>query len=624
MRISKKEEIARLSRKAAKIGFFVAVCLIVVLCGALAAYAYNYSNRVPLNSHFQGENISGLNRQQLKEKVDKLAESSQDRKIKLIYQDKSWELSFADASWQLNTDKTVEQIFSFAHSGNRYTDARDFIKSVFVNSNFDISYSFNESLVLDWLASINDEIGKSKVETNIIIKNDEAQITDSQTGETINDDEIKQAMIDRFKLSKTGDVEVKIIEDKPNISKEEAQSLVDSAKKLVSEKILIVGPNGEVDWSKNFLGSIIELKRKNKKSFVHSDKLGDVYVSFSDSKIKAQLREDASVLNKAAQDAKLTVVNGQVTISSGSSSGREFIPEDSANLLVEELEKGQNKRIVLPDREQKPSISGQTTQDIANLGIKELIGTATTDFRKSSTSRIHNIEMGVKYISGAIIKPGEEFSTIARLGSIDQSGGYLPELVIKGDKTIPEFGGELCQVSTTLFRSTMNAGLKITARQNHSYRVSYYEPPVGMDATVYSPNPDFKFVNNTDTNILLYGHIEGTKITFDIYGTKDGRVSEVTDPVIYETTNPSDPIYTDDPSLAPGEIKQTDKAHVGAKTYFYYTVKKNGAVLVQNKFTSSYVAWPARYLRGPAVQAENTSAPAETTSTPAASVTSSP
>lgn len=613
----KAQEKIKLSRKALKISLLISGLVILAFVGAFFAYAYSYSNKVLLNSHVLTKNVSGYSNQQLKDYIDSSTKDSNAKKIKVVYQDKTWELSFENAAFKIDTDKTLNQIFDYGHSGNDWQNVLSLVQSVFKNNNFEIAYSFNESTTLDWLNTINDEIGKPKAETNIVIKNNEAKITDSQVGQKINDDEIKDEILRQFALKSSGDITIKIIEDKPTITKEEAQALVDQAKKLVANDIELTGPAGKVIWDKNYLGSIIYLKRKEKKSFIKSNKLGEVYVSFDDIKIKSQLQKDSESLNTPATDAKFTISNGQISLQSTSAVGREVVLDEAVKLIVAELEKGTNTKIELPSRDQQPSISGQSAADIAKIGIKELIATGTTDFRKSPQNRIHNIQTGMQYISGSIIKPGDEFSTIGRLGAIDQSSGYLPELVIKENKTIPEFGGGLCQVSTTLFRATMNAGLKITERQNHSYRVSYYEPPVGMDATIYSPAPDFKFVNNTPGYILIYGHIEGTKITFDIYGTKDNRQVSISDPVMYDVVNPPEPIYTDDPSLAPGEVKQTDHAHAGAKAYFYYKVTKDGKEIINEKFTSSYVAWPAKYSRGPQAVAD----PAPPVATPEATTT---
>ncbi len=593
-----------------KLGFnpyaiiFGSIAVILLLALAIFAYGYAYSDKVLLNSYLQGSNVSSQTRDELKSEIDQINNDYTDKKIVVTFEDKKWEISYEDMAWSLEREKTLDSIFSYGHSEKFQNKYFDLLRSVVKKKDFNLEYKFNEMVVLDWVNGINSEIGQPKQETNIVIKKGEAKITDSNTGKKINDEFIKSAILERLSLKAKGDIKAELIEDQSVISRSEAEALVQKAKDLVQNDVQIVGPNESITLSKDRLGSIIELKKREKKGFFKSE-LGDAYVSFDAEKIKSFLQENLNELNNQAVDAKFTISSGQITLTSPSQAGKEIKMDESVSRIVGGLEQGEQK-INLPTKIQEPSISAQTSEDIKKIGIKELIGTATTDFKKSPANRIHNIETGLKYISGAIVKPGEEFSTVKRLGSIDQSGGYLPELVIKENETVPEFGGGLCQVSSTLFRAAMQSGLKITERQNHSYRVSYYEPPVGMDATIYSPRPDFKFRNDTDSYILIYGHIEGTKITFDIYGTKDGREVSITDPIVYDITDPPEPIYVDDPSLEPGEIKQTDKAHPGAKASFRYVVKKNGKILSEEKFVSSYVPWAAKYLRGPQVESSPT------------------
>ena len=257
-----------------------------------------------------------------------------------------------------------------------------------------------------------------------------------------------------------------------------------------------------------------------------------------------------------------------------------------------------------------------TEDNIATLGIVEQVGTATTSFSGSPENRKHNISVGAQALNGVIVKPGEEFSTLKNLGKIDQTSGYLPELVIKVNKTIPEYGGGLCQVSTTLFRATMNSGLKITERQNHRYRVGYYEPPVGMDATIYEGSPDFKFVNNYANSVLIQSSVAGTKITFDIYGKNDGRRVELSTPSVYEVVNPPDSEYTNTDTLPEGTTKRIESAHPGASASFTYMVyKEDGSTLTKQTFVSKYVPWQAKYLRGTAKPADAIPSPTPTPST---------
>jgi vancomycin resistance protein YoaR len=163
---------------------------------------------------------------------------------------------------------------------------------------------------------------------------------------------------------------------------------------------------------------------------------------------------------------------------------------------------------------------------------------------------------------------------------------------------VPEFGGGLCQVSSTLFRAAMSAGVKIIERQNHKYRVSYYEPPVGMDATIYDPAPDFKFANNYGTHILIKSKIEKTKITFELYGTKDSRVVEMSEPELYDLVDPGPPVLVESDTLPAGQKKQIEKAHQGASAKFNYKVTKDGKALQERTFVSKYVPWPEKWLIG--------------------------
>ncbi len=177
----------------------------------------------------------------------------------------------------------------------------------------------------------------------------------------------------------------------------------------------------------------------------------------------------------------------------------------------------------------------QITLDNANsLGITTLLASGESNFAGSSAARIHNIKTAAKLFDGILVKPGEEFSFNKVLGNVDAITGYLPELVIKNGVGVKEYGGGICQVATTLFRTAINSGLPIIERKPHTLLVRYYDRP-GFDATVYPGQVDLRFTNDTANNILIQPQIEGTKISFDIYGTPDNREIVVTKPYQYAT-----------------------------------------------------------------------------------------
>ena len=163
--------------------------------------------------------------------------------------------------------------------------------------------------------------------------------------------------------------------------------------------------------------------------------------------------------------------------------------------------------------------------DLMDLGIKELLATGHTSFYGSHANRVHNINVGIKKYNGVLVKPGEEFSFNKILGEVDAKNGYLPEKVIKKNKVETEYGGGICQVSSTLYRAALFAGVPITERNPHSWLVTYYGQVLGpgLDATIYLGVSDVKFINDTPAYLLVQSYTDGANAYFKFYGTSDGR-----------------------------------------------------------------------------------------------------
>jgi len=577
------------------LGIFLALFLVL-----LAGYARSYDQKVLLNTYLFGQAIAGKNRPAISEILVARENDSRGKSIHLKYEDRDFDNTLENLGWDLDEEATTQKIFDYGHSQNGFANIASSFRSIFLKKRFKIVYSVNERLVEDWLSSINTEVAKTKTEANVIVRDGQAKVINPEGGTKINQPQIKADLDRAFLLESENDIYLNLVDDVPIISAEQAASLANEAMEKSQDTIALRGPGGSISLYPNTLGAMIELKAEmTEGGYFKEPELKRVYVSLNNAKVRSHLESNANYLNIEPVDARFTISGGSVALLRPSVDGEAIKINESTDQIVATFEGGQEKEIALPYETQEPAIRAQSAGDIEQFGIKELIGRATTDFSNSPDNRVHNISNGVKYISGALVKPGDEFSTIKKLGKIDQDSGYLPELVIKEDETVPEFGGGLCQVSTTLFRAAMNAGLNITERQNHSYRVSYYEPPVGMDATIYSPKPDLRFLNNTDNAILIYGYVSGRTITFEIYGTDDGREVEITTPEIFDITSPPETIYIEDPSLQPGEEKRLDRAHDGAKAAFYYRVRKDGKLIDEERFFSYYVAWPAKYARGP-------------------------
>lgn len=233
------------------------------------------------------------------------------------------------------------------------------------------------------------------------------------------------------------------------------------------------------------------------------------------------------------------------------------------------------------------------------MGIRELLGYGTSNFAGSPANRRKNIAHGVNLLNGLVIAPGQEMGLLEHLRPFDAGGGWLPELVIKGTRTVPEYGGGLCQIGTTVFRSVMGAGLPVTQRQNHSFRVRYYEP-AGTDATLYDPAPDFKFVNDTQHYAVLIGKIVGDVARFELWGTRDGRVQEQGKVRMLSQTPPPPAKLIETSALPEGQKSCFEKPTAGAVTTFDYTITYPDGTVKTQTFRSHYKPWQEQCLVGKA------------------------
>ncbi len=321
-------------------------------------------------------------------------------------------------------------------------------------------------------------------------------------------------------------------------------------------------------------------------------------------KVKKYLSTRGAALAIEPKDAKFEEKEGRITLFQPGVLG-ETLDVDAAYALLEKTLFETNEKVkslALPMIEVQPTI---TTESVNPYGVKEVVGVGATNFRGSPKNRIHNIGVGAAAVDNTLIAPGEEFSLLKKLGKIDGTTGYLQELVIKENKTTPEYGGGLCQIGSTTFRAALASGLPITMRQNHSYRVPYYERDgdgndigPGKDATIYDPAPDFRFVNDTGHHIIIKTAIQKNKLTFTFWGVKDGRVATQTKAKVYNVVKPPEKKIIPTTDLKPGEEKCTEHAHLGSDAVFTYTVTMPDGSVKTKDFKSHYKPWQEVCLQG--------------------------
>lgn len=237
------------------------------------------------------------------------------------------------------------------------------------------------------------------------------------------------------------------------------------------------------------------------------------------------------------------------------------------------------------------------------LGIKDLLGVGSSIYKGSPDYRDHNIAVGAAKLDGMIVRPGDTFSFNERIGAFTKAEGWVEGSVIVEDRTEQGIGGGICQVSTTLFRAVLAAGLPIEERWPHLYRVRYYEmgsSPIGYDSTIFSPGVDLKFKNDFEDPIMLRVLIDRRLATldFEIWGTADGRKVTLNKPRLWDWEDPPPDEGIVNSEEEPDFEDQLEYAKEGVKASITRTVVLADGETRTGTFLSTYEAWPNRYVVG--------------------------
>jgi vancomycin resistance protein YoaR len=237
--------------------------------------------------------------------------------------------------------------------------------------------------------------------------------------------------------------------------------------------------------------------------------------------------------------------------------------------------------------------------DLPKAEDLQLLAEATTYYSGSAPERIANVHAAARNLDGYIVAAGGVFSFNDAIGSISPENGFKEALVISEGRTVKGVGGGVCQVSTTAFRALYQAGLPILERNQHAYRVRWYDNIVGFDAAVYQPYLNLRARNDTPGPLVVRSTVTRTTHTVRIYGIPDGRQVEVSKPVILSRTPHPPPQYIVEPSLRPGQVKQVDWAVDGYRTRITRSITRPDGKVDVDVLNSNFRPWRAVYQVGP-------------------------
>ena len=570
-------------------------------------YQLIYAGRIFPGVSVGGVDLSGLSPNDAALKLSQTLSYPNNGKVLFRDADKLWVASPAELGMVFDPSASSLAAYDFGRSGGLFGALAGQVTAGGLGSDVAPVIIFDQRVAYTYLQNISTQTDRPVVEANLRVEGTTVTAEPGQLGRSLNLDATLIYLGAQLQSFRDGEVALVIQETAPRLL--DVSSQAEAARQILSQPLVLTIPNFREGDPGPWVYDIPVVTNMLAVNIVDNNGKAEMKVGLERVALRDTLTELKTFVDRLPANARFVFndATGQLEPISASAIGRSMDVEASILAINDALLRGEHT-VALSVGEQQPLVADTATG--AELGVVQLVGEQTTYFYGSSDARIQNIVAAAERYHGLLVAPGETFSMGSVLGDVSLENGFAEALIIYGGRTIKGVGGGVCQVSTTLFRTVFFAGYPVAERYSHAYRVSYYEMDAsgsvdtdfaGMDATVYFPLVDFKFVNDTPSWLLMetYVNVGARTITWKLYSTSDGRS------VTWETTGPSnvvpppEPLFEENPELKRNEIKQIDYAAQGADVNVTRTVWINGQVYFTDPFQTHYQPWQAICQYGP-------------------------
>ena len=582
--------------------FFLGVLLMTLILSILGGVGLWYLNRtfdgrVYPNVAIQGIDLSRMTPDEARTAINAQFDDLLKRPVVLAFNGRTWEPSASDIGMTINVDQAVDEAYSLGRGGNLLKSLRAIAGIWQDGYDIPLTLSVDEAQLKTYLKAATNDLVIAPVNAQIIIGQSGATVTPSREGRLIDVDNTALDIGNQLSSFAPANVVVRTEIVKPVVdetSVAEAERTVDA----ILQSPLTLKAGDERTW---------ELSIDDLRALIRLDQTKDVngktkYVaSLDETMIRQRVATFADEIGRGTVNPRVAWNGGDLTIIRDGRIGLRLDENASAQRITQQATIGMTRTIDLVVNEVQPDV---TPENLFDLGIVEVVGVGKSSFVGSAEYRVTNIKAGSRLLNGILIKPGEEFSFNNNVGSIDESNGFVKGYAIIGNRTQEEWGGGICQDSTTLFRAAFHAGLPITERHAHSFRISWYEvyEPYGMDAAIFTGALDFRFVNDTGNWLLLNTYVDDatTTVTYVLYGTKPNRQVVLDGPYVTKKyPKPEEPVFVADEKEPVGTFHQTDTARDGMDITVNRIILVDGVVVSNEPFYTKFKAWPDIFTHNP-------------------------
>lgn len=561
----------------------------------------DYTNRIYPNISIRGMDLSN---QPAPSAYQELSEHYADflaNPIQLSYDSQTWEPTAEELGITLDIEGAIQEALSVGRSQSRIDNTRT-VAAVWEHGlELPIHLRIDQQKMQHYLLGIASETERRPRNARVALEGPRIILTPERVGRQILIDQTMRDIIAVVQHLEPQTTRLRTRQLMPVVRDEELTPVVEELRTLLSESIVLTAPpescaadQCQWEWDSQDISRWLSLVYGET-----PDNHPTTTVRIDQTAIRNELVPIAEALRKEGTLPRLNWNDGQLSIFQKGLPGR-GLDVVMAQTYINEALAGGPRTFQAPLIELPPPVN---ELNLATLNLQGPVSVGVSSFRNSQQYRITNIRAGANKFHGVLIPPGSTFSFNDTLGPVDSRHGFVKGAAIVDNRVQQEWGGGLCQVSTTMFRAAFWAGLPIVERHPHQFRIDWYEElgePPGFDAAIYTGAADVRFINDTGGWLLIqtWADLNRQRLYITLYGPSLDRHVEMTHKIIKHLPRPHKSVTVNDPSLPAGTFKQTDWAQPGLVVEVYRHIWEAGTLTESNTFYTTFEAWPNIYARG--------------------------
>jgi vancomycin resistance protein YoaR len=582
--------------------FAVAVITLVVLgiAGGITSFYRSYEGRIYPNVSIQGIAVGEMTPEQAESALRSRYAAFLRQPVVITYGDRQWTPTLDELGMTFDFRGAVDAAYNAGRGHGLIDDAREIAAIWQHGLDVPLHVSYDETRAQAYLTQLAREIERAPADAQVRLDGAQIAIVGAAIGRQVLVDATLSHVSQQLQAFVPATIPLQTREIPPRLDDATVAAARAQIETILQGPLTLRVGKNEYEWTVADLADMIIINR------VPSAEGDRIAVTLDQDMIARRIRQIADETEKPGTRPRVAWNNGDLKIIKPGKPGLR-LDEVRARDMVIAAVMGRDRTLELPMVPTDPPV---TEANLHQLGIRELVSIGKSDFTGSAAYRIHNIGVGMQLLNGLLIAPGEEFSFNKNIGQINAANGFVEGAAIIQNRTQQEFGGGICQDSTTMFRAAFWAGLPITERWGHSFYISWYDKYAlgprgngpGLDATIFTGGPDLKFVNDTGAWLLIqaWSNPKTGVAQIELYGTKPNRTVDLTHKVYDHVPAPTEPVFVADPKVPRGTIKHTDKARGGMTIDVYRLVVENGAPRPPELFRTRFRPWPNIYTLNPA------------------------